>query len=327
MSIRHEKDWDNYWQGRAAKASGEALIGVGIENNAKLSAFWTDLFKGLAPSARIADFACGAGSAIKHAHAAGLFDLTGVDIAAQAIDVLKTAIPNVKGCVSPVDDTPFEAGSFDAVVSQFGFEYAGDGPSLLAAAQEMARVLAPGGTFTAITHIQGGAIEQESAASLANINLVLESGFISSAHQMFKAVYTADTNPTAEHQHRFRQALIVMNQAESQLVQWLKSPQAQGNEFARFGHYLVTSTREMFARHSELSLEDCLTWLDEMQAEILAYQGRMRSMVEAAISKNMAENVLAVFSKAGFTVDKPEPFYFDPEDLPVAWVLRGEGKA
>lgn len=70
----NEHDWSNYWQGRNAtdQASDEALVGVGIENDAKLSEFWQECFSELKPEYEVLDMACGAGSVLKHAKKNGL---------------------------------------------------------------------------------------------------------------------------------------------------------------------------------------------------------------------------------------------------------------
>lgn len=324
MTSSHEQDWSNYWQGRAAQSSGEALIGVGIEDNAKLSTFWMQIFQDMPKTARIADFACGAGSALKHAHSAGFSDLTGIDIAHDAIAVLKKSIPNVKGCVSSVISTSFEEGAFDGVVSQFGFEYAGDDKDVLAAAKEMARLVSEGGVFAAIAHMQGGAIEKESLVALNNIQQVIDSDFISSAQDMFRAAYLADESLSPQSQEAAVKSLIAMGQAEGKIIRWLRSAEAEGNEFARFSHYLVTSTREMFERRKMLPLKDCLQWLEDMEQETLAYQGRMKSMIDSALNEALVLKIMAVFADLGFEASEPEPFYFDPSDLPVAWTLKAK---
>lgn len=321
MKHSHDKDWGNYWQGRAAKSSGEALVGVGIEKSSELSNYWSRIFSALPKTTRIADFACGAGSALRHAHDAGLTELTGIDIAPDAIRVLKQAIPGVQGCVSPVHQTPFDNGSFDVIVSQFGFEYAGDYSNVLSTASEIIRLLVDGGRFEAIVHIKGGAIEQESQNSLASIKVVLGSQFIQRAQRMFEAVYAAEASATPEHQKRFMQSLVEMSQAEGRIIEWLKSSEAQGNEFTRFGLYLINSTREMFEHRGALQLMDCLSWLEKMEYEILAYRGRMESMIGAALTQEEAKGVMRLFNKQGFTAREPKPFSFDPAELPAAWML------
>ena len=322
MTSAHTQDWSNYWQGRAAQASGEALMGVGIEDNFKLSDFWSTFFKELPKDTHVADFACGAGSALKHAHQAGLTKLTGIDVAPDAISVLKAVIPGVNGCVSRVDATPFKPNSFDVAVSQFGFEYAGDETDALSAIREMIRLLGPNGKFAAVTHIAGGGIAQESAASLVNIETILQSDFTALAGDMFRAAYAVEALPSEAGQKSFFDSLVKMGEAEGQITRWLASPQAQGNEFARFGHYLISSTREMFELRAELDLSSCLSWLSDMEREVHAYKGRMNSMISAALSEETVQKIVTEFSAAGFKVDSPRALYFDPADAPVAWVLK-----
>jgi len=324
MSETHSQDWGNYWQGRAAQSSGEALVGVGIEHNSDLKAFWTNLFIDAPASARVVDFACGAGSALKHADVAGMSDLTGVDIAEDAIAVLKTSLPNVDGIISSVTQTPLTDNQFDIVVSQFGFEYAGGEANVLQTAGEMARVLKPEGQFAAIAHMKGGAIERESLDALNHIKHVQRTGFIDAANHMFVTAEKADRVPTPLHQENFMKALVAMNQAENSVTSWLQAQESSNTEFAKFGRFLVEATRKSFEHRQKLPLAECTDWLDKMNLEISAYEGRMRSMVSAALSKDMAERVLAEFSAVGFEVPNPEPFFFAGSGQAVAWVLKAE---
>ena len=81
---RSQADWANYWSGREAGQTGEALAGAGIEKHDELSAFWNAVFPA-APTGIVLDLACGAGSAIKHAAATNSNLLIGLDISSEAI--------------------------------------------------------------------------------------------------------------------------------------------------------------------------------------------------------------------------------------------------
>lgn len=84
---------------------------------------------------------------------------------------------------------PFDAGSVDAVVSQFGFEY-GD---IAAGATEIARVLAPAGTVALMVHRGDGPILEHNRARQAQIDWVL--GEVDVAGAVRRALNTAGAGP------------------------------------------------------------------------------------------------------------------------------------
>lgn len=322
MASDHTQDWNNYWQGRSAQASGNALLGVGIENNEILSSFWQDVFGGVPKTAKLVDFACGAGSVLVHAQEAGILELTGIDVSKNAIDVLKSKLPRVTGIVGPVDQTPFDTSSFDRVVSQFGFEYAGDATTIISTAQEMARILKPGGQIVLVAHIEGGAIASGCQQSLEQISLIQDSGFFKSATATFSAIYKSKASSLPEDKEALNQAMSHLNQAAAPIMAWVKRPGASKNEFARFAAHLLESTHKLLVTHQKYALTDCLSWLDNMKAEVLAYEGRMSSMTHAAMSEDLVSRIQNEFKTQGLKVHPPEKLYFKTGDLPAAWILK-----
>lgn len=102
---------------------------------------------GLQPGTRVLDVACGTGvvaitAARLGAQATGL-DLT-PELLAAARDNARTARVEVDWHEGDVEQLPFDAAAFDAVVSQFGHMFA---PRPDVAIGEMLRVLKPGGTL------------------------------------------------------------------------------------------------------------------------------------------------------------------------------------
>lgn len=319
--IKHEQAWDNYWQSRAAHQAEDALVTVGVEAEDTLKAFWKAMFLPLPASTKLIDFACGAGSVLRHARASGVSDLTGVDVSKNAITSLENTIPDVKGCVSAVTEVPFEEGYFDMAVSQYGFEYAGENEDILRAAAEITRILAPNGKFTAIAHIRGGAIEQESKEVLQHIDIVTSVDFIDIAKMMLSNAQISQDAPSAENVKVLTDTLMQMQHAENEILTWSKTNGTTNSEFSKFIQYLVGSTREAFSHRLEVPLTDNLQWLDAMNAEISAYKNRMTSMTKAALSPEMARDICQVFVSAGYVMSDPRPFYLDKTDKAAAWIL------
>ena len=322
-SADHTQDWNNYWQGRSATQTGNALLGVGIENNEILSAFWQDVFKDKLVDTKIIDFACGAGSVLMQAKTAGLSDLTGLDVSENAIDVLKTKMPSVKGHVGFVDKTPYDSESYDMVVSQFGVEYAGSSDNILDAINEMIRILRPGGQIVLVAHIQGGAIASGCQRSLEQISLVNQSGFLKSAKEAFKAISKSQLNAAQVDKDRAVKTMKALNVTAEPIMAWLKELGPSKQEFARFTYHLLESTHKLMTNIQKYELDECLEWLEGMQSEILAYKGRMSSMIEAALSEKFVAQISDELSNAGLRVNKAEKMYFLADNPPAAWIIRG----
>lgn len=321
MTSNHTQDWNNYWQGRAAQSTGNALLGVGIENNESLTAFWESIFDDAPKTTKLVDFACGAGSVLLHADKMGLSYLTGIDVSSNAIDVLKSKLPNVGGVVGAVDKTPFESAYFDMVVSQFGFEYAGDDKAVLSTIEEMTRILKPTGQVALIVHIAGGAIAQGCQKSLEQITLVQKSGFFKQAVKVFKLVYKRQKVALADDKELVAEK-YKLNETAKPIMAWLRAAGATQNEFAQFSYYLLESTHKLLLNSQKYALVDCLSWIEGMENEVRAYEGRMSSMIKAAVSETVVSQIEEVFKSKDLSLRPPEQLHFAEKDLPAAWILR-----
>ena len=318
----HSHDWDNYWQGRSANESGNALLGVGIENNDVLTQFWGKVFSEVPSATSMIDFACGAGSVLVHAEAAGISNLSGLDVSEDAIAVLKKKLPRVAGYVGKVDATSFEADSFDMVTSQFGFEYAGEEKTILATIKEMTRILRPKGRVVLVAHIEGGAIESGCRKSLEQITLIQKSGFFESAVSAFELIYKAQKGSISSGREEAVAGMSRLNESAKPIMLWLRTARNSQNGFAKFGYYLLESTHKLLANHQKYELQDCLLWIKGMEAEVDAYQGRMSSMIKAAMSESLVARIQKSFRYEDMSLQPPEKIYFTDKDLPAAWVLK-----
>lgn len=180
ISLEMKAAWTEYWrtgqfeslpQDRAA-----GLLGA-------LDSSWNGFFDTLNDGAKLLDLATGGGELLRRAIALGRgFALTGVDIADLAPVESALRNPGVR-LVGHTDlsHLPFPDESFDAVMSQFGIEYADPG----AATREAMRVLARGGRGHLVLHHAHGAITQGVVNSLAAERSVFEDG---SAFEMAKTV-------------------------------------------------------------------------------------------------------------------------------------------
>ena len=305
MADTQTQDWSNYWQGRAASESGAALVGVGIETDAEIAAFWDGVLAGLPKSANILDLACGAGSVLRRAKEAGFKNLTGADISDKAIETLKTEFPAVRTVITPADKTPFEDGEFDLVASQFGFEYAGAKKTAI----EIARLVGAGGRFVAISHKSGGAIEAEVKGKLEAAKAIAATGFISSARTIFEVDFSGADDA------KFAEAAKAFRPAQDSLMTIAKKEQG-------LAAHLYAGTQQLYENRAKYELDDILGWLDGVHAENTAFIGRMESMIKAALSKDDIAAIHQAFSDQGMKLESAEVLHLGPNKDEAGWIIR-----
>lgn len=292
--------WDAYWKDR----KGEDVKALtGIEHDRELEAFWTAALNGQDKAAPFLDLACGAGTVLKTAHGLGFTDLHGADVAPAAINALKESLPSVKGTVCPATATPFEDGAFATITSQFGFEYAG----VKAAAKEVARLLALGGRFAAIVHMAGGAIHDEVKAHVDHCKTIADSGYIEKARALFRSVYSGDVEAA-------NNSIAFMADAREKVFA-LVTPGRPS-----LAAHLTAGTAELWDKRDTHALEDILAWLTAMDGQRIAFQLRMQAMLDAALTQEQVEGVVATLSAEGLVAEAPAAFELGGE--PAAWALK-----
>lgn len=161
--------WNDYWRGQQRGCLPESSSTL----DAALRAEWHRLALALPDKSRVIDLATGNGVVLRWLHEVRPdLDLTGVDLA----DPLPPPPPGsvTKGGVA-MEHLPFPDASFDAAVSQFGFEYG----TLDEVAAEVARVLHPGGTANLVTHHADGPIVAHNRARAAGLAWVLDNAAMS----------------------------------------------------------------------------------------------------------------------------------------------------
>lgn len=158
---RAQDAWTAFWQDPASRL--QCVSGAPDITHA-LRSHWRAFATLLAPGARALDLGCGAGAASMAIDAAGQdLRLTGVDFARVPVPAghrLKLV------CDTPMESLPFAEASFDAAISQFGFEYSRTHKT----AHQLARVLAPGARFSFVVHHAGSSVV---ATNRARLNAIL----------------------------------------------------------------------------------------------------------------------------------------------------------
>jgi SAM-dependent methyltransferase len=153
--------WTAFWQD---PASGIGCIRGAPDITLALRNHWSQFADSLGASARVLDLGCGAGAA------AGAIVSARRDLRITGIDFARVPAAS-DSRIRLISDTamellPFEDASFDAVVSQFGYEYSRTHKT----AHQMARVLKPAGRFSLVVHHAESSVV---AANRASLNAIL----------------------------------------------------------------------------------------------------------------------------------------------------------
>lgn len=98
---------------------------------------------GVAAGQRVLDVASGPGFVAEAVHARGA-DVVGLDFSPEMITIARARCPEIEFRLGDAGALPFDAGSFDAVVMNFGLLHLPEAERALA---EAARVLRPGGRY------------------------------------------------------------------------------------------------------------------------------------------------------------------------------------
>ena len=171
---QHAEAWTDFWRdqgGSSGCCAGAPEIRRPIHDH------WEGVARALPAGSRVLDLCCGCGAAGQALIEANtMVRATGVDFAA----VPASANPRMEILANiPIECLPFADGSFDAAISQFGFEYA----LVEQASRELARVLRPGARISFLVHHADARIATDSRQHRRTLEAIcggeLESAFLS----------------------------------------------------------------------------------------------------------------------------------------------------
>ncbi|QBL10071.1 class I SAM-dependent methyltransferase [Rheinheimera sp. D18] len=175
--------WNSYWNNtKTLNSFAESYHQQGYSGDIAL--FWHDIFESFANNTAILDIATGNGGL---AVLAQQYNTSYKLIATDAADINPLALFGVlDDCYNalqqiqfignmPTEHLAFSDGSFDLVISQFGFEYA----PLTTALEQIHRVLKYNGQFIALVHSSRSFITQDCIAGITVLHqLLYENGLI-----------------------------------------------------------------------------------------------------------------------------------------------------
>lgn len=287
--------WTTFWT-RPAEA-GTCLPNAPAAINTALTALWAGFADELPGHAHVLDLACGNGGvAAQLVEARTDICVTGVDLAR----VPAHPHPRVELLAEvPLERLPFEAERFDAVVSQFGLEYA----ERAAAVAEAARVARPGALLCLCCHHAGGAIAANNAKRSAALRYVaLESGLLRSARRAVLGSMTSGTQG--------------FDLAAARRVAARFPDQSVARDFV--GAVEVTM-REAARRPPR----EVLQVLGELEARAKNELARVEALMNAALDKAGVAGLGDALRAAGFEAERPWELKGAQGEPPAAWVVRG----
>lgn len=307
------ESWDTYW--RDAE-HGAAYTAGGISHPA-IQSYWNEVFRAARAryeAPRIIDIASGNGAVVecaKTAFGGRLPDFTCLDISASAIEMLEQRFPDVHTVVADARQIPLESAGYDIATSQFGIEYAG-----LAAMDEVARLVAPGGQLALLLHNRSGSIYRDCAANLDAIQRVLQANFIPYSIDMFEKGFAAVRGANrAAYEEAAKRLAPAVRTLESILTQ-------HGTHIA--DETVMRLNEDIGRIHENIQRYDpseVLDWLNRMDGELQAYAGRMASMCESAIDSETFGRLCDGLRGQAFTTIRAAALAEPAEQPPLAWAL------
>ena len=290
---KKEQVWKAFWD-RQRSASSPSVVSAewNAISKAQFEA-WTDFAEPLPNSARVIDFATGAGKVpIMLRETRPDLELTGIDIA----DPLPDAPEGIelRGGWN-MENLPFEDDRFDVAVSQFGFEYG----NVEATTREMLRVLAPGGRIGLMVHRGDGPIRAHNLRREEQIRWVKEE------MKLFPSVWDL---------------LRPDNQVSSAAVELATAIAKEGME--RFGRGNVAweipeAVRQTLLLAPRGTREKLLETLDLIDNESENELGRIQSLCEACAVADNRDRLLKGFRTEGREVMNTTPIRIG-DDTPFA---------
>ena len=294
-------DWSDYW--RKEGAGGEVFVGAGNARNEHLASFWAEALGALPAGARVLDVACGAGSVFAALPAQHGLVLVGSDLSDAALEVLRKRLPETETVQAPATELPFGDGEFQAVVSQFGVEYAG-----LDAFGEAARVIAPGGRLLLLCHCENGYVDARTRPQLDGALAARDSGFALKAADLIRAMAAGNAAQT-------QRAVADFKHSETQLASTLAD-----NPGGIHAH-LYAGFQKLFNERRSYTAADILKWLSDVSGEVGMAIARLSHMHDAAMDSNAIAVASDRLQSAGLQLDPVEQLTLPEHDLPLAWRL------
>lgn len=291
--------WDRFWTGDG-RSSGGCLPGGQQSVERVQRQIWHEFANTLSRGAKVLDLGTGDGRVM------GWLLERRRDLKPIGVDYAQQLPAPPRGAKSragvSIEDVPLPDASFDAVTSQFGFEYGETEP----ASRELVRLLRPKGRFRLLVHHASGPIVSHNLARAEGLKWAREmSGAVTKARSLVsaRAIANIPTPPS------FRELV-----AEAQ---------------ARFGRgsgaeeftLAVLQTVEGGRGAPAQQVLAMLTELEELAGDELA---RIAALAKAAADADKVSEITALLSESGASVDPVREISEGQGGTPFGWIIEGQ---
>lgn len=294
--------WSQYWKQGHITSFGEDIKG---NYQGNLKALWQTFFSSCSAGQRVLDIGTGNGALLDIALEQKCdLHLLGVDSALLTVPVHLANAANVDIHQNiKAESLPFEDSHCDAVISQFGIEYA----DLAMALKELARVLKSGGQFQLVLHDSASSIVQPNAQILSAAKDLLASNGVLQ-HLRLLVASLAETGETSAQSETCRGAL------NSEIAKLANRNEAGlwGTNFPAFLKHVMSPAHSLAARKEKLGL---------FESELIGQIERLSDLVNAALTPEKFNNCIQILTDLGLTLS--EQSILTENQAVIARVIRG----
>ncbi len=292
--------WNDYWHFDRLSSFDE----VGKTNyGEEITAGWKEFFDSLPDRASILDLCTGNGAiAVIAAEASRRggknFRIIAVDSADVNPYLYVTKHREELAAIefrpaTLIENLPWPAGSFDAVVSQYGIEYS----DLSLSTPELARVVAPTGKVRLSLHAAEGAVAQRAGQEIADIDFLLDEVDVAGkAQRCLRAVAAIERN--SEHNAAAVDAARESSDALQTALQQVRHRVATAPHpgiLRNSGEMLV----ELYRRRRQYDVAQAIGFVEEIRAEWRNHRGRLVSQIQAAVTREQRADLAHTLQRLG----------------------------
>jgi ubiquinone/menaquinone biosynthesis C-methylase UbiE len=310
--------WDAYWHDNRIQSIGAS---ADPQLLATLEKYWAGVVLRLTPGTAILDIACGNGAVgltmARTAQAmSGALAITAID---EAMIDPPRYVPEHAGILSGIDfrprtrmeALPFENATFDAVVSQYGFEFGNTTKAL----DEAARVLKPNGllTFLALP-AHSPAVQSAKKAVKQARYLLRDAALFDETFRILQAFYE---EPLESREQKIRTDLERFNAEVEKAVAQFDA----GEIDVVFA--IIMGLNKIFVDRKSATAEAQMMAIETVRTGLAQYAARAQVTAKAALTDSTLESVKRAITAAGFKLTETRSLFVGGHGT-VAWQLTGE---
>jgi ubiquinone/menaquinone biosynthesis C-methylase UbiE len=312
--------WDAYWQDTRLHSAGPDSA---PDIEVALDAHWAQATAALERGNKVLDLACGNGavaSVVARVSQELDYDLSVVGIDAAAIDPQRyvTRLADLLRTIdfrpqTRMEELPFEAGTFDAVFSQYGFEFGEVGK----AAQEVSRVLRPrGGLLILGLPATSAVVEQANKRMKQSKHLLENTKLFDVALAVAQALHNVESSgegrDTKQYLERFNgeveRAMAKFANTDSDVIM-----------------AMVIGLQKVFTDRKTMDIATQLATINNMRKRLAEGAARAEVMTRAALGDGGLNGLKRHLGLAGVTVAETKPVSVGQHGT-VAWRITAYKK-